>query len=145
MLSSKTPGKGSWRARPRRRAGVALILALVLLAVLTSVALVVAHVAVLSVEKSENLRRITDARLAGESGLKFMLYLLRGVRLPAGTTGTTFSENLCAALLEELYGTPNLRGQSIGYVSGGAFVPDIDVEDGKSFRCWVTWIGDNRC
>jgi len=86
-----------------------------------------------------------DARLAAESGLEFMLYQLRRVRLPGDTTDTTLLANLTAALGDRLDGTPNLAGIAITNTGSAAYVPPVQLEESGTFCCWITPVASGLC
>ncbi len=142
------------RTRNRRcRRGVVYVLALMALAVLTSLGAVLATSVDLSAQKSDNYRHSTDARLAAESGLAFMLLVLRDLQLPADTSQDQLLSNLYAALSARMNGTENLGSASISLADGVISVPQIQagnlrfsstlalVQDGGVTRVLLTVAG----
>ena len=124
--------------------GFAYVLALLLLAIFSTLAVAFASTTDIGLRKSENCRHADKARLAAESGLDFMFNVLESVRLPGSTTEETFCVNLRKALADRLEGTPNLAGGNITNTGNSVLVPDIQVE-GKSFCYWFNQLGPDRC
>lgn len=134
--------------RPCRKGtkrGFTSMLALLFLALMCSLSIALFSTTDFELRKSENLRQATDARLAAESGLRFMLYHLKEVRLPGDTTESTFIANLHSALAERLDGTANLAGAAVQNTGDDVFVPQIEIDNGATFCCWVQWVGEDRC
>jgi len=122
------------------RGGVVYVLALVLLAVLTSVAVTVVAASGLSVRSSGNFDAVGRARLEAESGLSYLTGRIQKITLPYSTDDGTFIANLNTALGGTLNGTTNLNGQTV-HVSGSAVVvPAIQTTEGH-FAGRVTWLG----
>ena len=99
----------------------------------------------LELQKSENFQEAADARLGAESGLRFLLYHLKEVRLPADTTEATFAANLRSALALRLDGTANLDGATVQSTADAVFVPEIHVDESSVFHAWIKWAGSDRC
>jgi len=133
---------GTKAETPRR--GLALIAALLLLVVFTSLGVAMASFTDLSLRKSDNCRAVAGSRLAAESGLEFMLQQLAAIRLPGTTSEETFAINCQVALAQRLNGTDNLAGQSVTSAADVVYVPEIRLDQG-SFTTELTWIAANRC
>jgi len=129
----------------RLRRGFAYILAILLLAMFSTLAVAFAASTDTNLRKSDNHRLVLDARLAAESGLAFTLKRLQDIRLPAQTTEANFLSNLTDALGERLDGTVNLGSQTVTNTSSAVAVPEVQLEPGRTFRCWFTWDGDGHC
>ena len=127
----------------RRRAGIAYLLALVLLVVFATVGLALSSAANLSLRTSDNYCAAAAARLEAEGGMSFMLRELAALRLPGTTNQASFLTNLMSALTPRIDNTANLNGQH-PYISGSyLIVPDIATEDGH-FAGKFSWAGPNR-
>ncbi len=124
--------------------GFAYVLALLLLAIFSTLAVAFASTTDLDLQKSSNCRNSAGAQMAAESGLAFMLNVLESVRLPGSTSEETFCVNMRKALADRLEGTVNLAAGQVIIIGESVLVPDIQVE-GKSFRCWFTPLDSDRC
>ena len=132
---------GSKQVQPE---GMAYIVAMVLLAALSTLAVAWAGLTDLEVRKSANCRSVMNGRLAAESGLSFMTSVLGWIRLPGSTTSETFPQRMAEALGAKLEGTPNIGGGQVTYDSSTVFVPSI-VVNGETFSCQIASIEDTRC
>ncbi len=121
----------------------ACILALILLAVVGSLALVWAAGAGLSLKASSNYAHAAQARLAAEGGLAFTLHAMAPVRLPGTTDSSTFPANLCSALGTVLNSTANLSGQTVAVTSTVVTVPEIALPYGRFSSC-LAWAEPNQ-
>jgi hypothetical protein len=125
------------------RAGFAAVLALVLLAVFASLALVWVTAAGLSLRASSNYGDAAQARLAAEGGAAFILHELSALRLPGSTTASTFPANLCAKLGTAMNGTANLASQTVAVNGALVTVPQIVLPYGQ-FASDLSWADPNR-
>ena len=137
--------KCSRRATVGGREGFAHVLALLMLAVFATLAVVMAASASSELKKGDNSRQAMETRIAAESGLAFMVHHMRRVRIPAETTEANFLLWVSAALGVRLNGTGALDGQSVSSTSQAVIVPGVALPDGKSFRCWFTRTHKDRC
>ena len=119
------------------------MLAMMFLALLASLSVALISTSSLELKKSENLVEAQQAQLTAESGLTFMLYHLRQMQLPPGTTEADLLRRLCEKFQERLEGTQNLAGASIqetaysGETALQSFrIPRIQAGSG-SFTCAV--------
>ena len=145
MPDKKTSPEPWGGITPRLCRGTVSILAVMLLAVLATLTVSFAQFTNLNLRKGDNFRKAMDARLTAESGLEFMLYQLRRVRLPGDTTDTTLLANLTAALGDRLDGTPNLAGITVTNTGSAACVPPVQLEEGRTFCCWITPVASGLC
>ena len=127
----------------RYSSGVAYILALLLLALFSTLALAITTQATVGLRQSSNSCDAMNARMTAESGLAFMLGVLRDVTLPPETTDQTLILNLGERLASRLDDTPNLADGAVTHDSVVS-VPAIAWQRG-SFRCTFSPIGDSRC
>ncbi|MDY7011236.1 MAG: pilus assembly PilX N-terminal domain-containing protein, partial [Planctomycetota bacterium] len=124
--------------------GFAYVLAFLLLAIFSALAMAFTLTTDLDMQKSNNCRNSAEAQMAAEGGLAFMLNVLDGIRLPGNTTEETFCANLREALADRLDGTTNLDGEYVTNTSDSVLIPDIQIE-GKSFCYWFNQLDSNRC
>jgi hypothetical protein len=124
------------------RGGLVYVLALVLLVVLTSVAVTVVGASGLSIRSSDNYDAVTRARLVAESGLAFLVGQIQQINLPYSTSGANFLTNLNTVLGNELNGTGNLAGQTVGINGSGVDIPQIQTGEG-GFSARITWLGSD--
>ena len=122
--------------------GVVYVLAMVLLAVLTSVAVTVVGATGLSVRSSGNYATVNQARMTAESGQRYLLGQVQAITLPYSTNATNFLANLSTALGTRLNGTANLAGQTVGLSGSTIVIPTIQTPDG-SFSGQITWLGND--
>ncbi|MCJ7544021.1 MAG: hypothetical protein MUP47_05550 [Phycisphaerae bacterium] len=127
---------------PTRKA-FAYILALILLAMCASLAVVWAAGAGLSLKASSNYGNAAQARLAAEGGLTFLLRTMAPVRLPGTTDPSSFPGDLCSVLGTMLNSTPNLSGQTVTVTGAAVTVPQIVLPYGY-FTSQLAWANPNR-
>jgi hypothetical protein len=135
---------------PCKNAGVAYILALVLLTLFASMAVAVASETNLNMRKAANLATDSAVQLHAEGGLAHLSYLLRRIDLPNGGTNTQVLQTVNQAL-PALLGAGNLQGRPLTYVAGTkisvpfiqtdaagrGYAADLEIVNGK-FRLTVT-------
>ena len=116
-----------------RRRGIAYVLALVLLAIFSTLAVAFSATTDLNLRKSENCRQAVEARLAAESGLAFWTYTLSQIQPPDGAEGTALVESIADELAAKLDETPNLNGATVYYPEGSdtITVPEISLGNGR--------------
>jgi len=124
--------------------GIAYVMALLLLVILTTLAVAFAATTNLNVRKSDNNQKAQAALLTAESGLHYMVMTLRGVRLPENTTAETFLANLADSLGLKLDGTGNLPGQGVSNTGTAVYVPSIAIPHG-AFVSYLTRTDAGNC
>ncbi len=124
-----------------RRRGAAYLLALLFLALFSSLSVAMAITTSMDLKRSENFHHSLSARLAAESGLGFMLQHLDAVRMPSTTNQDNLIPNLANALSEAMNDTPNTNGQSISSAADLIIVPQITLQQG-SFTCALAAVED---
>ena len=124
--------------------GIISVLALLMLVVLSVLAVTMATVTQLNTLKSDNSRNALEARLAAESGLDYMLMIMRDMQVPETTEQTPFLADFAAALGERLTGTPTLSGASITNSGTEITIPSVSLPEG-SFTASLTWIDSTHC
>ena len=133
------------RAQPKRRA-FAAVLALALLAILTTLAASFAATTNMGMLKSKNIRAATESRLVAEGGISFYAYTLRGVRLTPSCEGAEMMEEIADALAVMLDGTGNLNGvlTSFSAATNTITIPEISLgEQDGSFSATLQLDGDD--
>ena len=138
MFGSRTMWRGGGR-----RTGSVYVLALILLALFSSIAVAMFTSTTLNLKKSENAANAVTARLAAESGLSVILQALRGVSLPSDTDANSLIANLAVKLAEDLDGTGNLGGQTVAAAGGVLSVPSVTLDHG-SFTCTFNMETDSQ-
>jgi len=131
------------KATRRSRVGAAYVLALLLLAIFSTLALAITTQATVGLRQSSNCREAMNAQMAAESGLAFMLDVLRDLTLPPETTDQTMITNLGERLAARLDDTPNLASGAV-MRSSVVSVPAITWRGGN-FQCTFSPVGDGRC
>lgn len=129
----------------RYRRGFAYVLAMVLLAIFSTLAVAFASSTDLGLRKSDNCRRIGEARLAAEGGLEFAIHTMRDV-LSEGTWGQQpdMIPIVFNHLSGKLNGTSNLGGQTVSMSCGVISVPGISLSDDASFSFTVVQAGADQ-
>ncbi len=124
--------------------GFAYVLALLLLAIFSTLAVAFASTTDLGLRKSENYRRADKARLAAEGGLEFVVYLLKDLETQGWTGQPDMLPVVYSHLAGQLDGTLNLSGGSISLFEESISVPSISVDSGDaSFSFAVTCPDDS--
>ena len=135
---------------PRRRRGVATILAMILILVFAALALASFAASNSSMRMTQNSRCVVDARLAAESGMSYMLWALDGCR--SGSLDSGKPDMLAivhAHLVDQLAGSNyqiNFVGQNLDpedpsaqrYVTlSDGSTGSIGLSDGRSFSARI--------
>jgi hypothetical protein len=113
------------------------VLALVVLALCTTLAVAIASGTTVNIARSENMQKALNAQLAAEGGLQFMLQSLSNAKLPKDTDYDTLMANLATKLGEILDGTPNLGSSEVSGTEYTVTIPAITIE-GAVFTCVLT-------
>ncbi len=135
-----------------RRGGFAQIIALLVLCIFTVMAVSFASSSNMNLQSSSNYSGSAQARLVAESGLAFMLNVLRDMSLPPSTTESNLLASLQNVLATELGPTANLSAGSVSYAGGAVNAGPIALDDGSflsSFKmvggqCQLTVTGSAR-
>ena len=90
--------------RARRRAGVALFMAVVCMSILVPLAIVLSQLAILDLSKTGSLETTTQARLTAEGGLSYMEAVIEEIRIEGSPTGSDLLDDLADALTTKLAG-----------------------------------------
>ena len=109
------------------RRGMAFVLAVLLLTLLTSLAVALFWFAGSGLAQSQNFRQIQAASLQAESGLEFVSYTLRKAPIPVAASGQEALNALAAYLSEQLDGSWTLQGQCTTYDQTTITIPDITI------------------
>lgn len=115
-----------YNSRGRQR-GIAYVLAMLLLAIFSTLAVAFAASTDLNVQKSNNYRSAQVARMAADSGLGFYTGLLR--QCQSSHAGSDLIADIAATLSEQMDGTANLAGETVGYSPGSTTItiPTISI------------------
>ena len=131
------------KVNTQRPKGIAYILALLLLAVLSALAVAFASTTDLNLRKSDNTRSAQAAMLAAESGLQFAMRNMAGMQSQGTWTGTPDMLALTNTHLASLLnGTANMSGHVVSYNTGAGVVsvPNIALPDGSRFNFSVSQV-----
>ena len=118
--------------------GIISVLALLLLAVLTTLGISLATLANTSFLKADNFAKVQSARMEAESGLAFTALILQDCSVAPNTSGQALLDSLANQLASALDGTGNLQGGAIAYDSETVSIPSITVGNGRSFSARVS-------
>ena len=136
--------RASAAGRRTKRSGVAAVLAMLYMALLSVLALGFYATVSVSAQLAGNERRSAQAQSAAESGVAFLRYHLARVSIPPSLPPENVFEELYMQLAGGLDGTDNLGGRLVGYVPAEINIPDgrdqyIQLEpSGPRFRATVT-------
>lgn len=128
----------------RRRRGVAALVSLVFISLLTVLALGIYSSSNLSIQVVANEKQVRVAQLAAESGMEFVRYQLASISVPYNTPQNQLFTAVTDDLKTQLNGTATLGGQSIEISGNTAYIParnqpPITIGNGSgSFRAQVT-------
>ena len=128
------------------RSGFASFLALMLLVVMAILGVSFAAYTNTNLLRSANQTNIHHSLLQAESGIDFLAYEFRNIRLPAGLTGQDMFNALGTVLATRLNGSGNLRGGNIVATPSSIAIPHIVTDEhGHGFRAVITPIpGSDR-
>lgn len=141
-------------SRHMRRRGVTAVLAMVYLALFSTLALGFYSAVTTSAQISNNDRKTTGARISAESGMHFMKYQLGTLGVPPRTDPALLFDTVYARLQYKLNGSPNLGGHDIARDDSDPANPKILIPgptnayihadgSGHLFRAEVTRYGAN--
>jgi len=122
------------------RRGLAMVMALAMTTVLVSLAVAMVSVTVLNLHMSDNVQKVSRARLAAESGLAQMCLVLRNIQLPVDMTPDTMAADIQAALSERMNVAPVLSATAPATV----MLPAVDLGT-SSYTCAFTPIDGQSC
>jgi Tfp pilus assembly protein PilX len=128
----------------RLRRGVAALISLVFIALLSVLALGIYSSSNLSIQVVANEKQVRVAQLAAESGMEFVRYQLASISIPYNTPQNQLFAAVADDLKTQLNGSQTLSGQSIEIDGATAYIPArnqpaITLGDGTgSFRAQVT-------
>jgi hypothetical protein len=121
------------------RGGIASVIAILMMAILFTLAISFAGLSNQNEVQAANLARSEAARLQAEAGLSFIIQKLTDVPVSAGAGGNALLNSVAASLAARLDGTPNLQGQTVTNVGGVVAVPAILTDSaGRSFATAIT-------
>jgi len=124
---------------------MAYVLALLLLAIFSTLALAITTQVTLGLRQSSNCRDALGARLVAESGLTFATYQMQGIMVE-GPTEPEVTQIVYNHLAARLDGTDNLGGQPVTLDGDVVTVPAIAIpESSGSFQFTVTKLSDGKC
>ena len=119
--------------------GFAYVLALLLLAIFSTLAVAFASTTDLDLQKSSNCRNSAEARLAAEGGLDFVVYLLKDLEAGGWTGQPDMLPIVHSHMAGQLDGTANISYGNISLSEDLISVPNISIgSSSKSFSFTVT-------
>jgi hypothetical protein len=127
------------RRKTLSRRAIASVLAILMLAILFTLAVSFAGLSGQSNLQAANLARAETARMQAESGVSFVVQKLSSVTPPPGATGSTLLGAVATSLGTQLNGTPNLRGATVTNSGGTVTIPTIFTDgNSRGFRAAIT-------
>ena len=115
-----------------------LIMAIIMMAVLTSVAFAGLHFASSSLLQSEDYVTIHEARMQAESGMSYISHLMKKTDISGVSTDEDLLEAIAAGLSSELDYSPAMGEGVIAYADSTITIPYISSEDDGSFSASIT-------
>ena len=128
------------KKRMRNNRAIASVLAILMLAMLFTLAVSFATTTNQNSLQSANLASAESARMQAEGGLSFLLQKFAAVSIPPKTYGSAALNSLASSLATQLNGTANLGGATVTISDGAITIPPIttDAALGRSFRATIT-------
>jgi len=117
-----------------------LIMAIILMAVLTSVAFAGLHLASGNLLQSENYLAISEARMQTESGVSYLSHLLKQTGMSGVSTDQDLMDAIATQMSSQLDWSPAMGGVSISYDGDTITIPAISSEDSGSFQASITLV-----
>jgi len=125
--------------RGRNKRAITSILAILMLAILFTLALSLFNLSNMNELQAANLARAEVARMQAESGVSFLIQKLSGVPLSSITDPNLVLSSIASSLRAQLNGTPNLHGTVVASSGGIVTVPTIPTDaNGRSFSATIT-------
>ncbi|MCK4623850.1 MAG: hypothetical protein KAV00_00945 [Phycisphaerae bacterium] len=117
-------------------------MALLMLAIFSTLAVAFASTTDLNLQKSNNCRNSAGARLAAEGGLSYHIYTLAKIKPSAGMEGADLIADIAEKLATELNGTPNLNGACVSHDAESVTIniPAISLGDGCGSFSAMLWL-----
>ncbi len=115
-----------------------MIAALVLVTILVSLGVAFCGITSMNLAQSSNLAGMTEARLAAESGLSFLIYEVSNCGVSGSLRGQALLDSLAGGICADLNATANLGARVVAYDGSVITVPAIALGDGKSFSGRIT-------
>jgi len=115
-----------------------LIMAIILMAVLTSIAFAGLHFASGNLLQSENNLSVTEARMQTESGISYLVLLMKNTDIEGVKLDQDLLDAVATNLSEELDWSPAMSGVSISYDGNTITIPPISSQGTGSFQATVT-------
>jgi len=117
-----------------------LIMAIILMAVLTSVAFAGLHFASSNLLQSENYLAISEARMQTESGISYLSHLLKKTSMTGVTSDQDLMDAVATQISSDLDWSPAMGGGSISYDGSTITIPSITSEGNGSFQATISLV-----
>ena len=129
--------------RAHNRSGIASILAMLFLALMSSLAVAFFSTTNVGLKQTENLKDVSAARLEAEGGLAFLTYQIRRHAPTDPGTGQDLLSSMAEGLGQAMNASGTLQGGSIVYDGQTITVPSIAVNgEGRSFNATISLVND---
>ncbi len=129
------------RRQPNNRAGITAVLAMLYMALFSTLALGFYASVTTSVQVAKNEQKLNRALFCAESGMNFMKFHLANLGVPADTAPNALFDQVYTRLSSRLNGYPNLGGATVSVNAGHdtITIPRIALDStGSSFDCTLT-------
>lgn len=125
-----------------RRKGVAYIFALLLLAIMTSLAIGMGSGLNLVLQRPENSKTFLSAQLAAESGISYLRYHVSQPMIQPTATGSGLMEVLYDQLISELGSSPAVIDGAISLdtSTNTISIPNIRIDDDRWFNADISMV-----
>ena len=133
------PRRARATAAPRRRRGVASMLAMLYLVLFSALALGFYASTTMSAQVSRNERTMAEAQRAAESGLNFMRLKLSQVTIPPKTKDADVPPEIYIDLVELMEKSDNLAPRPIMGAGATVSIPAITLSNNTRFSATIQW------
>lgn len=135
--------------RGRRPSGLASVLAMLYLTLISTLAVGFFVATTLSAQISKNESGLSRAQAAADGGMQFVRYELGAVVLAPSVQTQDYLSNVATQLNTLIGGTKNMNGNAVQVTNGAIYIPSatgwttIDGNVGTEFRATITQSGAN--
>lgn len=147
MQSQRPAGRGPQSGRASRRHGLASVLAMLYVVLISTLAVGFYVATTLSAQIARNDQGLSRAQAAADGGMQFVRYQLGAITMPPGTQVQDYLTQAASQLDTLIGGSQNMNGQHVQVTNGAIYIPSqngwttIDNNLGTQFRVTITQSG----
>ena len=147
--ASRSRAKNMFTAsfQPRRRHGLASVLAMLYLVLFSTLAIGFYAATAMNVQIAKNEHGLQQGQAAADGGMQFIRYQLGAMKIPPLTPQSGLLNAVATQLGNALNGSANMNGHTVQNTNGTIWIPaannwiTIDNSSGARFRCAITQSG----